>query len=428
MKRIKLDKVNETIYKEVLSNGLTIYIYKKPNFQRKYAFFETRYGSINNVFVPFGKKEFRDVPLGIAHFLEHKLFESNEDENVFEAFEKDGAYVNAATSYEKTYYYFNTVDNFDSCLTRLIDFVQSPYLTDENVEKEKGIIAQELDMRKDNPDFFMYSKLVNNALIKSQYKYDVGGTKEDVNKITKEDLYDCYNTFYHPSNMTLYIAGDVDVKKTIELVKKNQESKNYKKENKIIQKTFKEPNEVDIKEEKVVYNVKSKKVGYAYKMLFDKMSDEKLFKFRIYLDIYFRLLFGSTSSFEDDLVKQGVIKTYMDSFFEHFKGENETFLVFFITDPIDEDKFEKLLINKLNERKDYKEMFELYKKKLISDYIRRFESQEAVLSLIRLCNQNYESILDNYYENISSINYDEFVNVINELHFDNYVKLVLDEV
>ena len=130
MKKIKLSKLDEVIYEETLDNGLKVFIYKMKGFVKKYACFETRYGSINNNFAPEGSDTLERFPLGIAHFLEHKLFESNENENVFKVFEDNGAYVNAATSYEKTYYYFDTVDNFDKCLTTLIDFVQSPYFTD----------------------------------------------------------------------------------------------------------------------------------------------------------------------------------------------------------------------------------------------------------------------------------------------------------
>ena len=427
MEEIKLKKVNEVIYKHVLDNGLKIYIYKKPDYQKKLCFFETKYGSINNVFIPNGKKEYRDVPLGIAHFLEHKLFESNEDENVFEAFEKDGAYVNAATSYDKTYYYFDTVDNFESCLIRLIDFVQNPCFTDENVEKEKGIIHQEIDMRNDNPNGFIYSKLVENVLVQSQYKYDIGGTKEDVNKITKEDLYECYNTFYHPSNMVLVIAGDIDVKNTIKLIEDNQKKKKYSKKQEIVQKTFKESDEVAIKEISYIHNVSTKKIGYVYKMNFDRKSDIDTFKFYIYIDIYFRILLGDTSSFVDDVVKEGLVKSYLDWYYDIFDNDNMTLLLFFIADAIDESKLKERIDIKLKEKEDYEKMFNLWKKVFIASYIRRFESIESVVSLIRKCVSKYESVLYDYYDILKSINYDEFIKVISNLHYDNYSKVVLDK-
>ena len=189
MEKLEIKKLDEVIYKEVLSNGLTVYIYNKPGFISNYAFLDTKYGSVNNDFIPVGGKEKKNYPLGIAHFLEHKLFESSENESVFEKLENYGAYVNAATSYDKTYYYISTSNNFKECLKILIDFVYSPCFTDENVNKEKGIIGQEIDMCNDNPDRFMYQTLTYNVLDKSYYKYDIAGTKEDIDKITKEDLY-----------------------------------------------------------------------------------------------------------------------------------------------------------------------------------------------------------------------------------------------
>ena len=427
MEKIEFSKVNEIVYKEVLDNGLTIYIYKNPNFQKKYAFFQTNYGSINNEFIPFGKSKYVNMPLGIAHFLEHKLFESNDDENIFEEFEKDGAYVNAATSYEMTYYYFTSVDNFDRNLIRLIDFVQDPHITDENVEKEKGIINQEIDMRCDDSNFYMYQELIYNAFKKSAYKYAIPGTKEEISKITKEDLMNCYNTFYHPSNMCLLIAGDVDVDNIIRLVKENQDKKNYTSMQKIVKRTYKEPEEVSKKEEVIKHNVVNKKVGFAYKIDFKKLNDKEKFKYIFYVSTYLRILFGDTSSFQNDLVKDGVVKSYMEYYSEFFDDENSICLLYFIGDSNNDDKFKELIENKLKEKNNMKEMFDLYKKVFIAGNIRRFESIDSVLSLIKKCVTYYESVLYDYFNIIDEINYDEFIEVISKLNYDNYTKLTLEK-
>ena len=276
MKKIKLSKLDEVIYEETLDNGLKVFIYKMKGFVKKYACFETRYGSINNNFAPEGSDTLERFPLGIAHFLEHKLFESNENENVFKVFEDNGAYVNAATSYEKTYYYFDTVDNFDKCLTTLIDFVQSPYFTDETVEKEKGIIGQEMDMRHDNTNLFLYEKLINNGLNNIYYKDSIIGTKSSIDKITKEDLYKCYNTFYNPSNMYLVIVGDIDEEKTLSLIKENQSKKEFKKNINIKQEEKEEPLSIRVKEK--VYKTINKQEKSDIK--FYKKLDEYKSKYK----------------------------------------------------------------------------------------------------------------------------------------------------
>lgn len=138
MNSIKISKINANVYYDTLDNGLEVIVYKTPGFQKKMAFFQTRYGSLKNEFIPIGQTKMKSFPLGIAHFLEHKLFESEEKISYFEEFQNKGAYLNAATSYDKTYYYFVCSDNFYDNLTKLIDMVQTPYFTDENVEKKKG--------------------------------------------------------------------------------------------------------------------------------------------------------------------------------------------------------------------------------------------------------------------------------------------------
>lgn len=426
MEEIKIKKLGISIFKETLDNGLEIYIYKRAGFQKKYAFFETKYGAINNEFIPNGKKEYRRYPLGIAHFLEHKLFESNEDEKIFTFFEKNGAAVNAATGYERTYYYFNTVDNFDECLNKLIDFVQSPYFTDENVEKEKGIIGQEIDMRNDRPEGFLYRKLNYNLLKESQYRFDIAGSRDDIDKITKEDLYDCYNTFYHPSNMFLVIAGDVDVEKTIQLVKENQGKKKFNKQTKIIQKEYIESDEIVKKEEKFIHNVSSRKVGYAYKMNFDKKSDSEKFLFSRYLIIFFRILFGDISDFEENLVKEGVIKSFLDWDYEIFNNKNITLEMSFIADTDNEDLLKEKIEEKLKDRKDFDKLFDLCKRSFLSDCINALDYTESVASLIRTVKEQYASILPDYYELLESLNYDDFIKIVDSLEFNKCIKVVLD--
>ena len=233
MNKIIMTGVDEEIYNEKLDNGLNIYIYKKEGFLKKGAYFVTKYGSAINDFKPIKEDKIRSFPKGIAHFLEHKLFESEDNEKVFDKFKKYGANVNAYTNHFVTNYYFSTNDNFYECLNELVNFVQSPYFTDENVEKEKGIINQEINMTNDDVERFMFEEVFNLALVKNPNKYRTIGDKKNVSKITKEDLYKCYNTFYHPSNMILVIYGDVDVEKTISIVRENQKLKTFNKKEKI---------------------------------------------------------------------------------------------------------------------------------------------------------------------------------------------------
>lgn len=425
MREIKLNKVDEIIYEEILDNGLTVYLYKKPSFQKKFAFFQTKYGSINNSFVPLGEEEIKRFPLGIAHFLEHKLFESSDDSNVFEKLENNGSYVNAATSYDKTYYYFETVDNFKSSLEILLDFVQLPCFTDENVEKEKGIINQEIDMCDDNPERFLYQKLISNALIKSFYKYDIAGTKEEINKITKEDLYKCYNTFYNPSNMILVIGGDINIDDILNLVKENQSKKTFKTIDEIKQENVTEPDKVDIKQESYTHNVTNDKIGYCYKINLDDMNERERYKFIHYVSIYFEILFGSASGFTNYLIKNKIINSYFLYDFDMLKNKNNTMLIYFLADPINKEKLEDSLKKKLNSDNSLEDMFLLLKKNYLANFIRKFESIIGVVNLIRSSYANYGQVFNDYYDMLENLNYKDFEKCFKAINYDNYVEVLL---
>src|SRR5690606_13607321 len=208
MEKIHFPQLDEQLYYEKLDNGLDVYLLPKTGFYKTYATFTTKYGSIDNHFVPLGKEEYVKVPDGIAHFLEHKLFEK-EDGDVFQKFSRQGASANAFTSFTRTAYLFSSTSHVEKNLETLLDFVQEPYFTDQTVEKEKGIIAQEIRMYDDNPDWRLYFGMIKNLYEKHPVRIDIAGTVESISAITKDMLYTCYNTFYHPSNMVLFIVGPV---------------------------------------------------------------------------------------------------------------------------------------------------------------------------------------------------------------------------
>jgi predicted Zn-dependent peptidase len=228
MKAIPYPHVNETVYHEELPNGLNVYILPKPGFQKTYATFSTKYGSIDNHFQVEGQEAIR-VPDGIAHFLEHKMFEEPTGD-IFATFASQGASANAFTSFDRTVYLFSTTQNIPENLMTLINFVQNPYFTDENVEKEKGIIGQEINMYRDNPDWRSYFGLIEAMYQNHPVHIDIAGTVESIGKITKETLYDCYHTFYHPSNMMLFIVGGVDPEQIMEQIRDNQNQKAFSKQ------------------------------------------------------------------------------------------------------------------------------------------------------------------------------------------------------
>lgn len=209
MIKVENKRTGDHYYRYKHPTGLDIIIYPKTNFRTTYAMFSTKYGSIDICFKKNGEDEVTKVPAGIAHFLEHKLFES-EDGDAFARYAAIGASANAYTSFESTCYLFSTTQNVYDALGILLDFVQSPYFTDETVNKEMGIIGQEIRMYDDDPSWRVMFNMLEAMYHKHPIKVDIAGTTESIAEITPKYLYDCYNTFYNLNNMSLVIAGNID--------------------------------------------------------------------------------------------------------------------------------------------------------------------------------------------------------------------------
>lgn len=217
---IKNDVLNEQYYHYKHKSGLSILLYPMEGYSSAYALFGTNYGSIDTTFKTQQDHDFITVPEGIAHFLEHKLFES-EDGDAFSLFAKTGASANAFTSFDKTCYLFSTTDNFDESLKALIGFVQAPYFTKETVEKEQGIIGQEIKMYEDDPNWRVFFNLLTALYVNNPVRIDIAGTTDSISKIDKDLLYSCYKTFYNLSNMVVCIAGNFDEESAAKLIEEN---------------------------------------------------------------------------------------------------------------------------------------------------------------------------------------------------------------
>ena len=207
MRKFEYPGLGETVCRCVLPNGLTIMVAPRPGFTKKLAYFVTDFGSIHTEFTLDGE-EYR-VPAGIAHYLEHKMFDLP-GRDVSAEFAARGASVNAFTSYDVTAYYFSCTEHFEENLKLLLEFVSTPYFTDESVEKERGIIDQEIGMNVDNPDSQIFEKLMPALFENHPVRVPILGTCETIREITPENLYLCHRAFYNPANMTLCVVGDVD--------------------------------------------------------------------------------------------------------------------------------------------------------------------------------------------------------------------------
>ena len=210
MKQTFYERIGESVYREVLPNGLQVCVVPKPEHAKKYAFFATRYGGMDTRFCLDGK--WLDTPAGIAHYLEHKMFDTKEG-NALQDLAANGASPNAFTSNAITGYYFECTEQFEENLKTLLSFVSVPYFTQESVDKEQGIIGQEIGMIEDDPDWVVFMDLMQALYEKHPVRVSVAGSAESISHITAETLYACHKAFYDPSNMVLCVAGDVDPEK-----------------------------------------------------------------------------------------------------------------------------------------------------------------------------------------------------------------------
>ncbi|MGA8942925.1 MAG: pitrilysin family protein [Thermoactinomyces sp.] len=308
MQKVDFDQVQESLYFEELPNGLSVYVLPKKGFFKTYATFTTKYGSIDNAFqVPGNRKH--QVPDGIAHFLEHKMFEQSSGEDVFQEFSRQGASANAFTSFTRTAYLFSSTGQVERNLMTLLDFVQSPYFTEQNVEKEKGIIGQEIRMYDDNPDWRVYFGLFEAMYQKHPVKIDIAGTIESISKITKDLLYTCYETFYHPSNMVLFVVGPVEPEQIINLVRENQAAKSFPVQTDINRFFPDEPEQVSEKLKEIEVSVGISKCMFGFKEMKSRVhvTGDELLKQEMATQLVLEALLGSSSELYQSLYDDGLI-------------------------------------------------------------------------------------------------------------------------
>lgn len=306
MDKIKFEQLQEEIFHEKMTNGLEVYILPKNGFNKSFATFTTKYGSIDNHFVPLGKEDYTKVPDGIAHFLEHKLFEK-EDGDVFQQFSKQGASANAFTSFTRTAYLFSSTADFDLNLKTLVDFVQDPYFSEKTVEKEKGIIGQEIKMYDDNPDWRLYFGTIENMYHNHPVKIDIAGTVESIAEITKDSLYECYETFYHPSNMLLFIVGPVEPEEIMEKIRINQAGKEFQPPQEIKRQFETEPSDVAMKDRTLHMSVQTPKIMLGIKSADPHLSGQELLKKELTVSILLEMLLGKSSPIHEELYTNGLI-------------------------------------------------------------------------------------------------------------------------
>jgi len=368
VKLIESLKVKEKAYIEILENGLKVIIIPKNTTNKKYIIWGTHFGSIDNHFRMPNTNEEVYIPDGVAHFLEHKMFEQPNGTNSLDTLMSLGLEANAYTTNDHTAYLFECTNNFYEGLDELMDYVQSPYFTEKNVEKEKGIIAQEIKMYDDDPGWQLYMQILDCLYKQNEIKIDIAGTVETISKITPDVLYKCYNTFYHPSNMIMVVCGDFVPEKILEEIKKRLKNKENQSEIKRIY--AKKEKGINKKE-----NTKKMEVSMplaAFGIKDDNLEDENIVRKHIAIEILLNLIIGKSSNLYKDLYEKGII---MEEPYKSYEFSKNYAHIVISGQTKDEKQFvEKIKeeIEKLKQNGINKEDFERIKKKIYGEYIMEY--------------------------------------------------------
>ena len=412
MQIIENNRVQEKVYIEKMENGITVMIFPRKNIQKKYIIWGTKFGSIDNHFISPEDTEETEVPDGIAHYLEHKLFEQENGKNSLDVLSSLGVDANAYTSNSLTAYLYECSDNFYKALDEFMNYVQNPYFTDENVEKERGIIEQEIMMYDDYPEWKLYMNAIKCMYAKNPIRIDVAGTKESIAKISKENLYKIYNTFYRLDNMVLILAGDFEVKDILKEIKSRITLPRNKVEIKRIYPE--EPKEIFKKQEEAEMEISLPCFMIGYK---DKIQKERFVKKDLAIDIIFYLILGKSSNLYQKLYNAGLLYSELTYDYEFSQNYAHLLIQGQSNNPEEvieniKEEFEKFKVTGFKE-----EDFLRAKKKLYGEYIKEYNDIAVVAN----------NLLSDYIKGINPFMYFEEFNILTKEEVEEILKEVLVE-
>ncbi len=368
----------ETLYHYRIYPGLDLYVLPRAGYQKKYAVYSTNFGSVDNRFRVEPDPEITELPDGVAHFLEHKLFE-DERGNVFDRFAALGASPNAFTSFTQTSYLFSCTANFEQNLDHLLNFVQEPYFTEKTVQKEQGIIGQEIKMYEDHPHWRVFFNLLAGLYQKHPVRNDIAGTVESISRITPELLYRCYNTFYHPSNMAIFVIGDLDPEQVGRQGEDNLSGRNYEQLGKIVRIFPEEPSEINQQKtvQELVVSEPIMFLGFKDNQAAG-LESKNLMRRELLMELLLDILFGSSEQLYNDLYRDNLID---ENFGAEYTAETNYGYAMVGGETRDPDQLYSRIMEAVEGLKKEGitgEQFERHRRKILGGYIRRFNSLEFI--------------------------------------------------
>ncbi len=406
MKVIENKQIQEKVYTETLENGMKVIIIPKSDTNKKYIIWGTKFGSIDNHFIePVSKEEIK-VPDGVAHYLEHKMFEQKSGVDSLYKLMALGLDANAYTTNDHTAYLFGGTDNFYEGLDELMDYVQNPYFTDQNVEKERGIIGQEIQRYDDEPEWKLYVNAMKCLYKNNPITIDIAGTGESISHITKETLYTCYNTFYNPSNMIMCVSGNFKPEEILSEIKKRLIPKEHIEEIKRIY-----PNQeykINKKYEECRMNVNMPLFMIGYKDLLEK---EDKIKKDVAVRIIFNSILGKCSKTYEKLYNEGLLMSEIDIDYEFSNQYSHVLLSGISKEP---KRLNEIIVDKLKNSDITQEDFIRSKKRFFGEYISEYNDVEEIGKMF----------LQDAMKGLNSLDY---INAINNLTLQD-VTLMRDKI
>lgn len=421
MKTINLKGLEMDAYEETLENGLKIYMLPYENKKNYFISFATRFGSDVLEFIDENNEK-QVPPLGIAHFLEHKMFEQSSGEDPFTFFSKSGTDSNASTSFDNTQYICYGTKDFATNLRYLLNFVMSPYYTDQNVEKEKGIIAEEIKMYEDMKEFALEMRLRECVYKNHPRRYDIAGTVEEIEKITKEDLYHCYNSFYIPNNMFVLIVGNFKKEEALKIIREELADKKEKTLPTI--KSIAEPSKVNEKEAIITSNVEIPKIAYALKFPIKNTSLSGV-ELDLYLHMLTTILFGASSLFRERVRQEKLLS----SLYTEWESTEEYKVFYLMASTIEPEQLIKEIKKELENIECNEQTMNRIKKVWISSEVRMIDNIDATVNNLYDDIIRYQRIIPNKLELIKNMKLKKLKELIKEIDFKNssIVKMVKDK-
>ena len=424
METIEINQTTEKIYKDVLSNGLTVYFYPNKNVNSYFLSLFTPFGGKNNKFRFKGEEEVCEIPFGLAHFLEHLSFHLDGVE-ASELFAPYGASINAMTSSERTNYVVYNTNYFKECLDLLLYYVYTPYYTDETVNNERGIIKEEAKRAMDNPARQLYFLNIRSFYKNSNYRHEIVGTLDDIDSITSKNINDAYRYFYHPKNMTLIISGNFDMDEAVKVINERMDKFTFAEYKEVEDIAPVEPKEVNKEYVEEELNINNERVNISIKIPVDVVEKTglSLYEYIVYLNLIMDANFDETSDYYRELLDKNIVNNASSS----SADESDGYICANVGNSPNKGKLEEFIDITNKYYSNIKIDMDVINRKIkrnISDFIIEFDDPKRINNSILWQLLSYGKVNNDYIDILKRFDVETGQKIIDSIDFNNKTTIV----